>query len=171
MTQNELMDVWPWTHSWRILYLLECSNRSGYFYTNYNVVYVAIFILLHSWCSGADPTSEWAKLNGIWFMTTHYSEFRQLLLHIFANDSCFNASDHVILVNPFNFIHPGDIHWHNSPLLFRLAHEWFSDICSTSEWNKYDIVFFCCLNQIFSLLVGNNIDDVICSPGQLRISQ
>lgn len=140
------MNIWSWTYSWGILNFLECADRSSNFDANNNIIYVPILILFHSWGSSTHPSSKGAKLDWIWLMSAHYSEFGEFLLHIFPNDSCFDAGNHVILIHPFDLVHSCDIHWNNSPLLLLLAHQWFSDVCPSSEGNQHNVVLSGCLD-------------------------
>jgi hypothetical protein len=104
-------------------------------------------------------------------MSAHDSVFGELLLHIFADNSSFNAGHHVVLVNPLDFVHPGHIHGHDGPLLMGLQHQSLSDVGSSSERNQHNVELLGSLDQELCLFVGSNIHDVIDASVKLGGSQ
>jgi len=131
MAKNEFMNIRTWTNSWWFLMSLEGTNWCSNFYSYNYVINIAISIFFHSWSSCTDPTSKGWELNWIWFMTTTNSKLWEFFFHIFSDNSSFDASHHIVFINPFNFIHSCTVYRNNCSFLTLLAHQAFSNICSS----------------------------------------
>lgn len=104
-------------------------------------------------------------------MSDHHAIFREFLLHILADDTGLDACDHVVLVHPLDFVHPGDVNRNYAPLLVWLAHQRFSNVSPTAKGNEHNVMLFGRLYQLLSLLVGSYVDHVVDSSRQLGVSQ
>ena len=171
VTENEFVDIRTWTDSWTILIFLEGAHWSGYFDAYNDIIDISISIFFHPWSSSTDPSSKRTKLYWIWLMSTHDSKFGQLLFHIFSNNTRLDTGHHIILINPFDFIHSCHIYRGNASLLFRIKHQRLCDIGSSSKRNKNNLVLSCCLDQVLGLLVRSNIDDVVNTALKFRSTE
>ena len=104
-------------------------------------------------------------------MPTAHIELRQLLLHIFADDACLNASHHVVLVHPLDLVHAGHIHRNDGSLLGLSQHQGFGDIGSSSEGDQHDLVFAGHVDEMLGLLVAGDVDNVVDGAGKLGVPQ
>lgn len=131
MAQNKLVHVWTWAYSWRFLLSLESAYWSGDFNTHNNIINISIFIFFHARSSSTDPASQRGELDWVWLMPTDYTKLGELFFHIFPNNSGLNTGHHIVFIDPFNFIHSGTINRNNCSFLALLAHQTFSNICSS----------------------------------------
>lgn len=104
-------------------------------------------------------------------MATDNAELTELLLEILTNNPCLHTSHHIILIDPPNFIHAGHIDRHDHPLLSDLAHQGFSDVGASSIGDEHDVVLHCLFNEVFSLLVIDDVDHEVDGPLELAASQ
>lgn len=165
------MNIRSWTNSRCLLLFLNSADGSSNFDTNNDIINITIFIFLHTRCSSTNPPTQWWKLDRIRLMPTAYTKFRQLLLHIFANDTSFNACHHVIAIDPFNFVHSCHINWDNSSFLLWSEQEWLCDISATSKRYQYNIVCLCHFDKMLCLLVADYVDNIVNSSWQFRVAE
>ncbi len=100
-------------------------------------------------------------------MATAYSKFGQFPFHIFANNASLNAGHHIVLINPLNFVHSGNINWHNSSLFPLIQHEGLGNIGTSPKRNEHNIIFLSHGDQMLSLRVRGNVYDIVDCAGQL----
>ena len=131
MAQNEFMDIRAWTDSWRFLLSLEGTDRGGNFNADNDIVNVTVSVLFHTWGSGTDPSSERGELNWVGLVAANNSELGEFFLHVLADNTGFDTGHHVIFIDPLDFIHSGTVDWNNGSFFTFLAHETFSDVCSS----------------------------------------
>jgi hypothetical protein len=63
VAENKFVNVGARANSWGVLTLLEGTDRSRYLYANNDIVYISVFIFLHTRSSCTDPAPQGAELN------------------------------------------------------------------------------------------------------------
>lgn len=161
MPKNKLMNIRARANSWRVLPFLKSTNGSSNFNANNNIINISILIFLHPRSSGTDPSSQGRKLNRIRLMSTTNTKFRQLLLHILADNTRLNAGHHIVLIHPLNTIHSSHIHRYNRSFLFLIAHKRLSDVSSSTKGNQHNVMLLCCFDEKLGLLVGGYVHYIV----------
>ena len=104
-------------------------------------------------------------------MSAHDSIFRQLLFHIFADDASLNAGHHIVLIDPFDFVHAGHVNRDDGSFLLGGHHEGLGDVGASSEGNENYVELLGSFYKLFCLFMGGYVGYVVDYSLEFSCSQ
>lgn len=144
MAHDNLTEIWTRGHPRPRLLLLEGSHWRHQRDTLNNLLYVTICVLFHPTGSGRNPPAQCRELLTIRLMPRNIATLLQFSLKVLPPDSCLNARDHIVFVDPYDLAHPAHIQTNDHPPLLRfltlLQVKGLSHIGTTAIWNQDHVV-------------------------------